>query len=75
MRAVAIILANSEFVSAFFLKLKNKKAEMTILVICFVNVLLLYEKNLKIAIGNPLKKLMLRISKQQNSKSVKKYDL
>ena len=41
----------------------------------FVYVLLLCEKNFKIAIDNSFKNLMLRISEKQSSKSVKKYDL
>ena len=62
MRAVAIILANSEFISAFLLKLKIHQAEMTNFVKFFVYVLLLREKNQKIAIDNSSENLMLRIS-------------
>ena len=46
MRAIAIILAYSEFISAlFFLKLKIHKAEMDNFVTIFVYVLLLCENN------------------------------
>ena len=45
MRAVAIILANSEFISAFFLKLKIHKAKMPNFGTLFVYVLLPCEKN------------------------------
>ena len=44
MRAVAIILANSEFISELFLKPKIHKAEMPNLVTVMVYVLLLCEK-------------------------------
>ena len=75
MKAVAIILVNGEFIPEFFLKLKICKAEVANCVTFFDYVLLLCEKNLKIAIDNSLKNLMLRISKKQNSKSLKKHDL
>ena len=55
MRAVAIILANSEFILAFFLKLKIHNAEIANFVTFFVYVLLLCEQNLKIASDNSLK--------------------
>ena len=45
MRAVAIIVANSEFIPAFFLKLKIHKAEMANGVTFFVYILLFCEKN------------------------------
>ena len=48
MRAVAIIIANSDYFS-IFLKLKIHKAEMANLVTWFLH---LHEKNLKIAIDN-----------------------
>ena len=50
MRVDAIILADSEFISAFLLKLKIHKAEIDNFVTFFVYVLLLCKKNLKIAI-------------------------
>ena len=68
MKAVAIILANSEVISASFLKLKIHKAEMANFVTFFVYVLLLGEKILKIAINNSLDNLMLRISKKTKFK-------
>ena len=75
MRAVAIIMANGEFISAFFFKLKVHNAEMAYFVTFIVYVFLLCEKNLKIAIDNSLTNLILRIFKKRNLKSVKKYDL
>ena len=45
MRAVLIIPANSEFISAFLLKLKIHKAEMANFVTFFVYVLFLCEKD------------------------------
>ena len=67
MRAVGIILANSQFVPAFFLKLKIHKIEIDNFFTFFVDVLLFFEKNLKIAIYNFLKNWMLGISRKQNS--------
>ena len=45
MRALAIILANSEFILVFFLELKIHKAEMANFGTFFVYVSLLCEKN------------------------------
>ena len=64
MRALAIILANSEFGSVFFFKLKIHKAKMACFVTFFIYVLLLCGKNLKIATENSLENLILRISKK-----------
>ena len=76
MRAVAIILASSEFISAFFLILKIHKDEMANFVIFFcLCICMLCNKNFEITIENLFKNLMPRISNEQNSKSVKKYDL
>ena len=63
MREVAIVLASSEFIAAFFLKLKIHKAEMFNFVTYFVYVMLLCEK---IEVDHSLKNLILRISKKQN---------
>ena len=70
MRAVAINPANNELISALFLKSKIHKPEMAHFVTCFVDVLLLCEKNLKIPSDISLKNLMLKISKKKNSKPV-----
>ena len=68
MRAVTIILANSKFISVFFLKLKIHKAEMANFVTFFVYVLLLCEKNLKIRIGNSLKNLIFLLFLKKGQK-------
>ena len=47
MRVVAIILANSECISAFFLKFKIHKVEIANFVTLFVYVLLLCENKIK----------------------------